>query len=237
MQNDVLAMTRRLPTGCVSIDGMLSGGFRFGSVSLIYGEAATGKTTMALSCIVNHLRNNPLTKAYYIDSDQKISVNRLLQIANDEKLLKQLLIWRPTDFCNQIEVVEEMLELLPVEGAPLVVDSVTSLYRLEAGKPETTFAANKELNRQLGFLAETARTKNAAVLLVGQVHSVMESSANDVEPVAQRLLNYWSDTVLKLENVSSQGRRLALVEKPAYPSKAAWFKIGGSGLEEVDKAW
>jgi len=216
---------------------MLSGGFRFGSVSLIYGETATGKTTMALSCIVNHLRNNPLTKAYYIDSDQKISVNRLLQIANDEKLLKQLLIWRPTDFFNQIEVVEEMLELLPFEGAPLVVDSVTSLYRLEAGKPETTFAANKELNRQLGFLAETAKTKNAAVLLVGQVHSVMESSAHDVEPVAQRLLNYWSDTVLKLENVSSQGRRLALVEKPAYPSKAAWFKIGGYGLEGVDKAW
>jgi len=45
----------RIPTGCPPIDELLGGGFRFGEVSLVYGEASTGKTTLALSLSLIHI--------------------------------------------------------------------------------------------------------------------------------------------------------------------------------------
>jgi DNA repair protein RadB len=232
------AMERRLPTGCASLDEILGGGFRFGEVSLIYGEASTGKTTLVLSCIANHLRSEQWAKAYYLDSDLRLSTRRLTQVAGgSDQLLERLLIWRPRGFTEQTEVIEGLLELLPQGNAPVVVDSITGPYRLVAGDSERTFTANKELNRQLGFLAETAKAKDAAILVVGQVHDVLGSQLPRVEPVAQRLLRYWSDTVIKLEMVSTQGMRQAVREKPADPHMVCRFMICERGLEEVKREW
>jgi len=55
-------------------------------------------------------------------------------------------------------------------------------------------------------------------------------------PVAQRLLRYWSDTVLKLESTSMVSIRQATLEKPADPPRACRFKLGETGLEEVARA-
>lgn len=229
-------MEHRLPTGCPPIDEILGGGFQFGEVSLIYGEASTGKTTLALSCTVNHLNSDPHAKAYYVDSDQKLSTRRLTQIAgNDDRILKRLLIWKPHSFKEQTHLLEGLLDLLSQENTSVVVDSITGSYRLEAGNAKRTFTVNKELNRQLGFLAETAKVKEAAVLMVGQVHSILSSHTPQVEPVAQRLLRYWSDTVLRLETTSTKGTRQAVLEKPADPHRACRFSLGDAGLEEVKR--
>ena len=227
----------RLPTGCPPIDELLGGGFRFGEVSLVYGEASTGKTTLALSCVTRHLQADPWAKAFYVDSDGKLSTQRMIQIADgDEGLLERLLIWRPTDFKQQTEVIEDISDLLPASNAPLIVDSVTGLYRLEAGDPRRTFKTNKELNRDLGFLAETAKAKQAAVLVTGQVRSILGETPQ-VEPVAHRLLRYWSETVLKLESTSIQAVRQATLEKPTEEPRSVRFKLAGSGLEEVERPW
>ena len=229
-------MERRLSTGCGSLDEALGGGFRFGIVSLVYGVASTGKTTMALSCIIRHLRDDVNQKAFYIDADNSLSTNRLMQIAGSEAdLLERLLIWRPQSFSEQTEIIERLPVLLAHEATPVVVDSVTGLYRLEAGDPDRTFSVNKALNRQLGFLSEMAKTREAAVLLIGQVHSVIGSETPQVEPVAQRLLRYWSDTVLKLETTRMPGIREAMLEKPKEAKKACRFRLSDAGVEDVKK--
>ena len=229
-------MERRLSTGCGSLDEALGGGFRFGIVSLVYGVASTGKTTMALSCIIRHLRDDVNQKAFYIDADNSLSTNRLMQIAgNEADLLERLLIWRPQSFSEQTEIIERLPVLLTHEATPVVVDSVTGLYRLEAGDPDRTFSVNKALNRQLGFLSEMAKTREAVVLLIGQVHSVIGSETPQVEPVAQRLLRYWSDTVLKLETTRMPGIREAMLEKPEEAKKACRFRLSDAGVEDVKK--
>lgn len=227
----------RLPTGCPPIDDLLGGGFRFGEVSLIYGEASTGKTTLALSCATRHLQADPWAKAFYVDSDGKLSTRRMTQIAGgDGDLLERLLIWRPEDFTQQTEVIEDVGELLTAENAPLIIDSVTGLYRLEAGDPQRTFRTNKALNRDLGFLSETAKSRKAAVLVTGQVRSILGDSPQ-VEPVAHRLLRYWSETILKLESTSIQAVRQATLEKPTEEPRSVRFRLADSGIEEVERPW
>lgn len=229
-------MDRRLPTGCPPIDEMLGGGFRFGDVSLVYGEASTGKTTVALSCVANHLRGDRWAKAYYVDSDGKLSTRRLAQLTGGGDALERLLVWSPRSFSEQAALIEGMLEL-PNGDAPVVVDTITGPYRLEVGDARRTFTANKELNRQLGFLAETAKTKDAAVLVVGQVHDIPGAETPQAEPVAKRLLTYWSDSVLRLETTSIRGVRQAVLEKPGDLARACRFGLGDAGLEEVERAW
>lgn len=224
----------RLPTGCATLDAVLGGGFRTGEVSLIYGEASTGKTTLALSCVLNYLRSDSWAKVYYIDSDQKLSTMRLTQVARGEDhLLERLLIWKPRSFSEQTELIEGLHQLIPEGKASIVVDTMTGVYRLEAGDSRKTFATNKELNRQLGFLSEAAKTKGVAVLILGQVHSILGPGSAQVEPVARRLLMYWSDAVLRLEPTSINSVRQAAVEKPEA-SGTCRFRLGEEGITEVD---
>lgn len=232
-------MGRRLSTGCDALDDILGGGFRFGRVSLIYGEASTGKTTVALSCIVNHLRVEPGSRAFYIDADHRLSTNRLMQISGDDgdRLLERLLVWRPQSFSEQTEIVERLPMLLTWRATPVVVDSITGLYRLEAGDPDRTFIVNKELNRQLGFLSEAAKTRDAAVLLLGQVHSVPGPETPQIEPVAQRLLRYWSETELRLETTRTRGARQAVLEENEGDQRACMFSLSDTGLTDVRREW
>jgi DNA repair protein RadB len=226
-------MERRLPTGLSPLDDLLGGGFRYGAVSLIYGEGSTGKTTIAITCLARHLERDPWAKAYYIDSDNKLSTRRLTQITEDPKVLERLLIWRSMNFSEQGRTIESLPDLLPNGNIPVVVDSITGPYRLETGDSAKTFRSNKELNRQLGFLSETAKTRDSAILVTGQVHSILDRDPPEVEPVAQRLLGYWSDTILKLETTSIQGVRQAILEKPGGERRSCRFKLGEAGLEEA----
>jgi DNA repair protein RadB len=226
-------MERRLPTGFSPLDEILGGGFRYGAVSLIYGEASTGKTTIAISSLARHLERDPWAKAYYLDSDNKLSTRRLTQITEDPGVLERLLIWRSMSFPEQGRTIESLPDLLPNGDIPVVVDSITGSYRLEAGSSTRTFRANKELNRQLGFLSETAKTRDSAILVTGQVHSILDRDPPEVEPVAQRLLGYWSDAILKLETTSIQGVRQAILEKPGEERNSCRFKLGETGLEEA----
>ena len=226
-------MERRLPTGLSPLDDLLGGGFRYGSVSLIYGEASTGKTTIAFTSLVRHLERDPWAKAYYIDSDNKLSTRRLTQITKDPKALERLLIWRSMSFHEQGRTIESLSDLLHNGNIPIVVDSITGPYRLETGRSERTLRSNKELNRQLGFLSETAKIKDSAILVTGQVHSILDRDPPEVEPVAQRLLRYWSDTILKLETTSMQGVRQAILKKPGDEQRSCRFKLGETGIEEA----
>ena len=224
---------RRIASGCGALDDLLGGGFSHGEVSLVYGEAATGKTTLAIACALNSLRGDPGARASYVDSDHKLSTGRLTQMAGPdaEGLLRRLMVWSPEDFTEQAGVIEELSQTTG-GGDLVVVDSVTGLYRAETGESEETFSANKELNRQMGLIVEMARTTEAAVILTGQVRSILDETAQ-VEPVAPRLLRFWSDAILKLEALPAPGHRQATLEKPASIQAAARFMLTEGGVAEA----
>lgn len=230
-----LMSTRRVSTGCASLDKILEGGFELGRVSLVYGEASTGKTTLALALASGFLRLEPGCRSHYVDADGKLSTSRLTQIV-EGSLLERLFIWRPRSFREQGELIER-LATFPGRRSQIIVDSATSLYRFEAGGFDTPFESNKSLNRQLGFLAEAARGGGFQVLLTGQVHGIPDSGSTRVEMVAERLMRYWSDLVLRVEATSLPGVRRGVVEKPLRPGNECMFRLTDHGVGEVDAEW
>ena len=221
----------RLSTGLQSLDTQINGGFVPGELALIYGESGTGKTALTISSASMLLRSDAAAKVIYIDNDSKFTPQRFIQVAGSEEKLRRLIYSRPTTFEEQADVINQLPEQL-VPGDLACIDSITGLYRVETGDSQKTFSENKELNRQLGFLKETALTCRAAIILTGQVRSILDSIIPAVEPVAQRLLRYWSDRVIKLESTARQGVKQANVEKPQSLRSVCRFRITEKGLEE-----
>ena len=225
-----MSAQNRVPTGIPPLDNLLGGGFHGSAVHLIYGKATSGKTTLTLTATLHHLGQNRSAKAVYLDIDNKLNVGRLQQIASiDENVLKRLNLYTPDSFDDQSDAFEQLPDLS--QGDIVIIDSITGLYRGETEDTESTFEANKELNRQLGYITEIAKTTGAAFLLTGQVRSILDTS--QIEPVAQRLLRYWSTTILKLEKTSLTSNRQVTMEKPQGIRSPIILTINSSGIVEA----
>jgi DNA repair protein RadB len=230
----VQALQKLIPTGCISLDKLLGGGFPAEAVSLVYGEAETGKTSLAVQCAVNCARRG--IKSLFIDTDGTFSYERLSQIAeyDYEKISPLLIIMRPTTFQEQSRAIDQLEKVITNKFGLIVVDTVTSLYRVELDDIEETYAANRELNRQLAVLTQIAKTCGVAALIVSQVRSVPFGETVEMKPVATRVLNYWSEVVLDMKQTGQT--RVIKVLREKHPSiKGTGFiyiKIESTGITD-----
>ena len=214
-------MQNFVQTGCISLDKLLGGGFPTKTVSLVYGEAETGKTSLAVQCAVNCARRG--IKSLFIDTDGTFSYERLSQIAeyDYDRISPLMIIMRPTTFEDQSKAMDHLEKVITNKFGLIVVDTVTSLYRVELTDTKETYAANRELNRQLAVLTQIAKTCGVAVLVISQVRSVPFGETVKTKPVATRVLNYWSDVVLDMRQ--SGQTRVIKVLREKHP------KIKGTG--------
>ena len=216
------ALQRLIPTGCISLDKLLGGGFLTERVSLVYGEAETGKTSLAVQCAVNCARRG--IKSLFIDTDGTFSYERLSQIAEYDykKISPLMIIMRPTTFQEQARAIDQLEKVITNKFGLIIVDTVTSLYRVELDDPKETYAANRELNRQLAVLTQIVKTCGVAALIISQVRSVPLGETIEIKPVATRVLNYWSDVVLDMKQTGQT--RVIKVLREKHP------KIKGTGF-------
>jgi DNA repair protein RadB len=220
-----LQLQSHVQTGCISLDKLLGGGFPAEAVSLVYGEAETGKTSLAIQCAVNCARRG--IKSLFIDTDGTFSYERLSQIAecDYEEISPLMIIIRPTTFQEQSKAVDQLEKIITKQFGLIIVDTLTSLYRIEFDEPKETYAANRELNRQLAVLTQIAKTCGTAVLAISQVRSVPFGEGVELKPVATRVLNYWSDVVLDMKQTGQT--RVIKVLREKHP------KIKGTGFVYV----
>jgi DNA repair protein RadB len=213
---------------------LLGGGFPAGAVSLVYGEAETGKTSLAVQCAVNCTRRG--IKSLFIDTDGTFSYERLSQIAeyDYEKISPLLIIMRPTTFQEQSKAIDQLEKVVTSKFGLIIVDTVTSLYRVELDDQKETYAANRELNRQLAILTQIAKTCGVAALIISQVRSVPFGETVEMKPVATRVLNYWSEVVLDMKQTGQT--RVIKVLREKHPSiKGTGFvyvRIEGTGITD-----
>lgn len=224
----------RLSTGCSNIDSILKGGFSPHQINLIYGEASTGKSILAIQCGIQAARQN--CKVFYVDSDQSFSPNRLESVPLSTDLLEQFIIFRPGDFQDQIKITETFENLLTKKQTLLVIDSITGLYRASLRDRKDSFEYNRELTRELAYLADLSRRFPLVTILTGEVHSRPRPVQWSVEPVATRSLEHWSSTVARLRPTARSDVRELMLEKldgRAVHGPRALFRITSSGIEDV----
>ncbi|MEM2202324.1 MAG: AAA family ATPase [Candidatus Bathyarchaeia archaeon] len=229
-------MLRKIPTSIKMLDEALEGGFTIGEVSLTYGEAETAKTTLAIQCAVSCARQG--YKTFFIDCDGTFSARRLSQIAsmNAKKVAELIMLARPKSFKEQALVIDQLANYVTKSFGLVVVDTATFLYRTEvAENPDKTFELNRELNRQMALLAQTAKTQKVAVLVLSQVRSVFDEAYVDVEPVATRVLKFWANTIVAMKPTENPKVIKIIVEKKGKMAKpfSCYAEISEKGLCEI----
>lgn len=230
-----IGVLHNIPTGCKTIDEILGGGIPNRKVSLVYGEAETGKTTLAMQCALNCARRK--YKTLFVDCDGTFSAQRLSQIALKEfKNISELIIlMKPNNLSEQTIVIDRLTDYITKSFGLIVIDTLTSLYRAQIAEyPEKTFELNRELNRQMACLAQIAKTRKIVVLTTSQVRSVFNEALASIEPVATRVLRFWADIIIAMKPTENPQIIRTILEK--NPKKTlpttCHLKIEETGIHE-----
>lgn len=226
-------MSGVIPTGCRSLDKRLGGGLKEKSITLLYGEAETGKTTLAIQCAVSCARVG--CKTIFVDCDNTFFPKRMAEIAGQdfEILASQIILMKPENFEQQALVMENLGDYISGKVRLIVVDTITGLYRERLGNGiKETSALNRELNRQMACLAQAAKAQKVVGLVVGQVRSVIPGGDELVRPVATRVLRFWADTIIGLKPTANRNVIKAEIEERTRKKTAGslLLRIEGRGL-------
>ena len=199
-------MTHAISLGCNALDELLRGGIEAGEITLLYGEAATGKTTAAIQAAV--LAAAKGLKVLFIDCDNSFTPQRFYQIGGDDdrSLTEHIMLFFPNTFEEQRMLVESLDNYVTPKLGLVIIDSISTLYRAEFGRVDSIFNLNRDLTRQLAYLANLTLTKKTACLITSQVHARIKPPGDQIEPVARRALLHFPGTIIKIR--SSQNPRV-----------------------------
>jgi DNA repair protein RadB len=217
-----------LATGSPSLDELLEGGIEGGAITLLFGEAGTGKTNICLQVA----RNVGILgkKVIYVDTEG-VSLERLMQMAGDryEEVMRNILFFEPHDFDDQEKAVEKAVKLSEssLEVGVIILDSATIHYRLTRNDEEK--GTRKSLSTQLAKLLGVARSKGIPVLLTSQVYTDIEK--HTFEPLGGHVLLHNAKTIIRLDKVGSSTRRAVIIKhRHLEEGRRADFRLTKGGV-------
>lgn len=220
---------RLVPFRCQPLDEMMSGGVESGCLTLIYGEAGTGKTNLCLTLARNLAQED--RKTVYVDSEG-VSLQRLRQMSGDdrEKVLKEVLVSEVHSLEDQDRMIGKAIKL--AEGNPdvglIVVDSMTMFYRLASKDDER--AERRVLAGQSAKLLTAARKLNLPVVVTSQVYTDVETGA--FEALGGNVLHHNAKTIIKVERLAPSKRRAVLMKhRHLAEGRFGIFYLTDKGIE------
>ena len=217
-----------LPIGSKPLDDLLEGGLEGAAITLIFGEAGTGKTNICLQVARNVATTGK--KVVYIDTEG-VSLERLKQIsgAEYEEVMKNVLFFEPHSFDEQEKFVDKAVRLAEssLEVGIIILDSATIHYRLTRNDEER--GVRKSLSPQLAKLLAVARSKDIPVLLTSQVYTDLEKGT--FEPLGGHVLLHNAKAIIRLDKVSTGVRRAVIIKhRHLEEGKRADFKLTNTGV-------
>ena len=176
-------------------------------INLVYGESATGKTTLAIQESLKEAKENK--KVAYIDTENSFSIERMKQMNGDySELIKKIFLFHPKSFVEQHELIKKL------NGFDfIVVDTIGNHYRIDV--KNNLYEANARLNKQLNILKEL----KCKILITNQVYFDIKKNRN--RNVGDNILVKHVDNIIKLEK---NPRKLINGKKESK------FEINDSGL-------
>jgi len=207
------------------------GGVEAGSITLLHGEAGSGKTNFCLQLARNVVRAG--RKVIFIDTEG-VSLERLRQICGDDfdVVAKNILFSEPYSFEEQEKLIEKAVKM--TEGNPevglIVIDSITMHYRLTM-RDETRREERYGLTRQIARLLRVSRQRNIPVVVTSQVYTDIDTGR--YMPLGGHMLSHNAKTIVRFERTGIS-TRTAVLEKHRHEEEGgrATFRITAHGLED-----
>lgn len=189
-----------MKTGCEVLDELI--GEYKNEITLIYGVAGSGKTTVAKIAAIEEAKNN---KVIFIDTENGFNTERIKQLGGEE-LLKNIFVVKINNFKEQCEKIENLIKMVDMFNV-VIIDTIGCYYREEL--KSDVYGTNKALDKQMKILAEITR-KGKSVILTNQVYSDLKGKINIV---GGSMLKNWSRCLIELEKDPRKAKLLKPEEK------------------------
>src|SRR5437667_292667 len=232
MSAGALTAQMTVALGCRALDDLLGGGVEEGCITLLHGEAGSGKTNFCLQLARNVVRAGH--KVIYIDTEG-VSLERLRQICGDdfELVAKNILFSEPYSFEEQEKLIEKAVKLSEGnrEVGLIVIDSITMHYRLTM-RDETRRDERYGLTRQIGKLLRVSRQRDMPVVVTSQVYTDIDTGS--CVPVRSRPRTagpFLPEVLLPLRQLKGRGRnrggtfRALRTAGIGQPSREPWTSL------------
>ncbi len=183
-------------------------------IVLIYGGAATGKTTL---CLQHSLKKSETGKVLFLDTENTFSLERLSQMNEDyKKQLDKILVVKPKSF-DELEKRVKIFEKISDNFSLLILDSFGIYYRFDLQKRGYIEANNVAVSilRKLKHIS-----KRIPVIITNQVYE----DETGKKSLGGKMIQNFSDYILELQNDPCE----IILKKPER--KKSDFKIIDEGL-------
>ena len=202
-----------------------------GCLTLLYGEAGSGKTNVCLQVARNVAREEQ--RVIYIDTEG-VSLERLRQMCGDdfEKVVPRILFSEPYSNEEQEKLIGQAVKMVDaaMDIGLIIVDSVTMHYRLTLrdDNPEE----RRSLARQIARLLRVSRKSELPVILTSQVYTDIERGT--IEPLGGHMLAHNCKTLVRLEKVGPALRRAVRVKhRHLAEGESVKFRLTERGVEDA----
>ncbi|EKX42770.1 Rad51 recombinase recA, partial [Guillardia theta CCMP2712] len=250
----------QIHTGSKELDKLLGGGFETGSITEMFGEFRTGKSSLSLCtstlstlytqlchqlCVTCQL---PLEsggaegKALYIDTEGTFRPDRLMAIAeryglNGNDVLDNVAYARAYNSEHQTQLLMQAAAMMAESRYALViVDSATALYRTDyVGRGELA-ARQQHLALFLRALQRIADEFGVAVVVTNQVVAQVDGMSfnpDPKKPIGGNIIAHASTTRLYLKKGKGEARVCKIYDSPNLPESEAQYAIREDGIGDV----
>jgi len=209
----------------------LSDGLLDGTITQLYGEYATGKSTYCLKAASVASSNGKRT--IYIDTENGFSPERLMQIGGKDSL-KDVMVFYPGDLEEQTRTIQQIEGSIKGDVGLIVVDSMVALYKVDAKDLETRTELINDLSLQLLVLSRIARHNNIPVVITNHVYEDIENKRTMA--IGGHTLRYWSKVIIELSKGEGARRIARLIRHPYIPeNRKCIFTLVNEGFTSNDK--
>ena len=155
-----------LPSGCLSLDIALGGGYPKGRIIEIYGPESSGKTTLTLHAIAEIQKQGGT--AAFIDAEHALDPIYAKKLGVD---IERLIVSQPDNGEEALEITEKLIRSSAVDL--VVVDSVAALVpkaEIEGNMGDSHMALQARLMSQaLRKIAGQMNKTNTTVIFINQI--------------------------------------------------------------------
>jgi DNA repair protein RadA len=223
-------------------NALIRGGFNPGTLYLVYGAYATGKTQIGFHTCVSlydlYKDLDPQISTLFIDTEDTFRPERIQEIASqgynlgDTTVFSRIRVLKATS----TDMIFTLLKKIDSEGLDkeiklIIIDSLTKHVRLDLGNQEIShIQVRDKLKRILGYLREITKQNNIVTILISQVTGfIAENSAFTERPIMEYVLNHFIDEIIYLNKTEDQ-RWAYLVNSETERNQKIPFKISTSGI-------